>query len=150
MVGTVRGMVAVSLLVLAGGGTVIAAANVDKAFVETDGRRKAAETGVREIKVKTKDQVDQVRPLYVEAACPQQRLARYGLPSDSARDINRARHFGNGRTCGVRARGLGIREESRPGCRRPHRTNRRLREEASHLGPHRNRQCDLEKQSWRQ
>ena len=68
MVGTVRRMVAAGLLVLAGGGIAIGAANVDKALVETDGRRKAAETGVREIKVKAKDQVDQVRPLYVEAA----------------------------------------------------------------------------------
>jgi N-acetylglucosamine kinase-like BadF-type ATPase len=67
MVGTVRAIMAVGVLVLAGG-AVIGAANVDKALVETDGRRNAAETGVREIKAKAKDQVDQVRPLYIEAA----------------------------------------------------------------------------------
>jgi hypothetical protein len=51
-------MVAVGLLVLAGGVIVIGAADVDKALVETDGRRKAAESGVREIKVKAKDHVE--------------------------------------------------------------------------------------------
>jgi hypothetical protein len=46
----------------------LVAANLSQALTEADGRRKAAENGVREIKARAKDQVDQVRPLYAEAA----------------------------------------------------------------------------------
>ena len=60
--------IAAALLVLAGTSALFAAANVDKALTEADGRRKAAENGLREIKAKSKEQGEQVRPLYAEAA----------------------------------------------------------------------------------
>ncbi len=57
-----------ALLVLAGTSALLIAANVDKALTDADGRRKAAENGLREIKAKSREQAEQVRPLYAEAA----------------------------------------------------------------------------------
>ena len=56
------------LPVLTGSSVLLIAANVDKALTGADGRRKAAENGLREIKTKSKEQAEQVRPLYAEAA----------------------------------------------------------------------------------
>ena len=83
-------MVAVGLLVLAGSGIVIGAANVDKALVETDGRRKAAETGVREIKVKAKDhKSDQDPPPLCRSGLPSNNAWLDTVsPGDSAGDVN--------------------------------------------------------------
>jgi hypothetical protein len=68
MVTKLRETAAVALLVIVSGGMFVAASNVDKALGEADGRRKAAENGLREIKTKSKEQAEQVRPLYAEAA----------------------------------------------------------------------------------
>ena len=63
-----RRMLILAVLVLGSGGVTLTAADLDQALREADGRRKAAESGVREIKTKSKDQADQVRSLYAEAA----------------------------------------------------------------------------------
>ncbi len=60
--------IVVALLVTAGSGVLLTAASVDKALTEGAGRRKAAENGLREIKAKSKEQSEQVRELYAEAA----------------------------------------------------------------------------------
>lgn len=54
--------------VLAGSSVRVIAASLDRALTEADGRRKAAENGLRDIKAKSKAQAEQVRPLYAEAA----------------------------------------------------------------------------------
>ena len=44
------------------------AAPLDKSLSETDGRRKAAENGLRQIKMKSQQEAEQVRGPYVTAA----------------------------------------------------------------------------------
>ena len=58
----------VTVFVLGSGALTLTAADVDQALKEADGRRKAAETGVRDIKAKSQEQAGQARALYAEAA----------------------------------------------------------------------------------
>jgi hypothetical protein len=46
----------------------VQAAPLDKALSETDGRKKAAENGLRQIKMKSQQEAEQVRGLYTAAA----------------------------------------------------------------------------------
>ena len=55
-------------LVLVASSVPLIAGKVDKALTEANGRRRAAANGLREIKTKSKEQAEQVRPLYAEAA----------------------------------------------------------------------------------
>ena len=58
----------IAVFVLGSGALTLTAADVDQALREADGRRKAAESGVRDIKAKSQDPAGQVRALYAEAA----------------------------------------------------------------------------------
>lgn len=68
MAAKLRGTLAVTLVVVVSAAGVAIAADVDKALINADGRRKAAENGLREIKAKSRDQAEAVRVLYTEAA----------------------------------------------------------------------------------
>ena len=59
----------IGLLIVSVG--VLHAANIDKPLAETEGRRRAAETGVRQIKAKSVQDAEQVRALYTGAASRQ-------------------------------------------------------------------------------
>jgi hypothetical protein len=62
------GTLAVALAVVATAVAALAAVTLDQALTDADGRRKAAESGLRQIKAKSQEQAEHVRALYVEAA----------------------------------------------------------------------------------
>jgi len=68
MASRARQKLIVAVFVLGSGALTLTAADVDQALREADGRRKAAETGVRDIKAKSQEQAGQARALYAEAA----------------------------------------------------------------------------------
>jgi hypothetical protein len=70
MTRTIRKSVVLTAIVLAVT-TMTRAADVNKALSDTEGRRHAAENGLKEIKSKAPQQVDQVRARYIEAASRQ-------------------------------------------------------------------------------
>ena len=56
-----RRTIAATLVVLASGGLGLTAADVEKALKDADGRRRGAESGLRDIKAKSMEQAEQVR-----------------------------------------------------------------------------------------
>ena len=65
---TLRTTVGLVTAVLVAGGAVLAAADLEKALAGADGRRRAAENGLRQIKAKPPGEIEQIRALYTEAA----------------------------------------------------------------------------------
>lgn len=68
MVGNLRQMVWIPVLLLIGATAVVQTANFDKSLRDTEGRRRAAENGLRQIKAKSPQQADQIRAIYTDAA----------------------------------------------------------------------------------
>lgn len=63
-----RHIVWIPALLLIASTALVLGANFDKSLRDTEGRRRAAENGLRQIKVKSPQQADQIRAVYADAA----------------------------------------------------------------------------------
>jgi hypothetical protein len=61
-------MMWIAALVLTVATTLVHAANFDQSLRDSEGRRRAAENGLRQIKTKSVQQADQLRTIYTDAA----------------------------------------------------------------------------------
>ena len=120
MAAKLRGTWAVALLVVVSAAGVAIAADLNNALINADGRRKAAENGLRQIKAKSRDQAEQVHPLYAEAASRNNAWLDIVCQAIKQGASTTHRCLRGDRSRGVRPCGVGVSEESGSWYRRAH------------------------------
>ena len=124
------------------------AADLNKAVSDAEGRKRAAENGLKEIKIKSTQPSEQIRAAYNEAATRQNAWLETVCQAVEQGDSVGPRRVDSGRDRRYDSRGMGKRAEPCARTSGNDRCHRRQREEIHSPGSARHRWGDLEEQPW--